>query len=118
MLHKELGDLWGIARIRALLAKTAFRQGDSSTARAYYLESLHILAESGDKQLIATCLEDLSEVLFALGTSAVSVAHLLSAAAHLRTSIGAPLPLIEQANYERKRMRRTNACAQMCSGTE
>ncbi len=100
-LHRELEDSWGTARVQSLLAKTACVQGDLSTAHAHYLASLRVLATGGDKQLLATCLEGLSEVILVLGASAASVAHLLGAAANLRKSIGAPLPPIEQTNYER-----------------
>lgn len=104
ILHKELEDRWGVARARSLLAKTEMAQGNFAMAYAYYLESLHILAEDGDKQLVATCLEGLSEVMLALEAPVASVIHLLGAAANLRKCIGAPLPSIELAHYERTMM--------------
>lgn len=100
-LHKELEDRWGEARICSLLAKTALVQGNPLMAHASYLESLRVLAEDGDKLLVATCLEGLSEVSLVLEASVASAAHLLSAAANLRKSIGAPLPPVERVTYER-----------------
>ncbi len=100
-LHKEMEDHWGETRIRLLQAKAEFVQGKLSVALASYLGCLHALAEGGDKALIATCLEGLSEVMLALETSVLSATHLLSAAGSLRKRIGAPLPRIEQTAYER-----------------
>lgn len=100
-LHKELEDHWGEVRICLLLAKMTLIQGNPLNAHASYLESLRVLTKGGDKLLVATCLEGISEARLVLEASAVSVAHLLAAATSLRKSIDAPLPPIERKTYER-----------------
>lgn len=100
-LHKELENPWGTARTRALLAKTALVRADYATAHTFSRESLHVLAKGGDKQVIAVCLEVLSQAMLGVEASAICITHLLSAAASLRKSISAPCPPIGWTNHER-----------------
>ena len=57
-------------------------------ARDSYLESLRVLAEGGDKLLIATCLEGLSEVMLALEGCSPAAIFLSTAFAAARATSG------------------------------
>jgi DNA-binding CsgD family transcriptional regulator len=63
-------------------------------------ESLAIARKVDDKLNIASCLEGLAGVVAAQGES-VWAARLWGAAEGLREAIGAPIPPVERANYER-----------------
>jgi len=99
-VFKTLGDRLGIARSLFLLAKAASMQGDYSVARSMFEESLTILRELDDKWFIAGCLEELARVGAAQGQPEWA-ARLWGAAETLREAIGALIPPVEEADYER-----------------
>jgi len=99
VLFKELEDRLGTAQALSALGRVIARQGDQAAARALYLESL---AHGGmsDRLAIAPSLEGLAGVAAAQGELAWA-AQLWGAAQALREALGAPLPPVERADYER-----------------
>jgi len=104
---RELGAGWGIAIAFMSLARILASQGDYATARTLYQESLPLLHTIGNKVFIAACLEGLGAVVTTQGTTDASLAgarwaaQLWGAAEALRQHIGAPLPPVYRADYER-----------------
>jgi hypothetical protein len=73
-------------------------------AAALFKESLSLRKEMGARRGIAESLEGLASVRVADGgdsQTAARPARLLGAAEALREAIGAPVPLVERAEYER-----------------
>jgi predicted ATPase/DNA-binding CsgD family transcriptional regulator len=107
-LCKEVGHRWDTGRPIAIfasqavtvLAKVADIQHDQVRARTLFKESLDIAREVGDKVLIASGLESLAGVVAAQGEP-VWATLLWGAAEALRETIGAPMPPVEHASYER-----------------
>ena len=102
VLYREIGD-WqeGTGESLAVLGKVAVVQGDHTTAYALYEESLALLRKvDTDRVLIASSLEGLADVVVALGEPAWA-ARLYGAAEALRESVGAPIPPVARAAYER-----------------
>jgi len=107
-LCKEVGHRWDTgpsiaifaSQAVAVLAKVADVQHDQVRARALFKESLDIAREVGDKVLIASGLESLAGVVAAQGEP-VWATRLWGAAEALRETIGAPMPPVEHASYER-----------------
>jgi ATP/maltotriose-dependent transcriptional regulator MalT len=105
-IRKELSSPWGIARGMYYLAGLSMVQGDYATARTSYEASLDLLQEVGDREFLASCLEELAAVVVAQESEKKSVseifwaAHLWGAAEHLREVIGAPIPPVHRAAYE------------------
>ena len=99
---KELGDRWGIAESLIGLARVAVVQGDLAAARPLYQECLALLQEAGYgfKEFIAAGLEGLGAVVGAQGAP-LEAARLWGTAQALRAAIGAPLPPVDRADYER-----------------
>jgi hypothetical protein len=83
-----------------MLGKVETARGDHAFARTLYEESLAMAQEIGDKELIASCLEGLASVVAMQGEIAWAT-RLWGTAEALREAIGAPLPPIEWADYER-----------------
>lgn len=113
-LQKELQDRWGSAQSLAVLAKAKAYQGDNAGAGALYQQSLDILGDVGDRQLIATCLEGMAATVLSPADTRTRqqngksspgevywAVHLLGAAEQLRKTIGAPLLPVELATYKR-----------------
>jgi predicted ATPase len=100
VIHRAVGDRHGAAKSLSYLARTAALRGDNAAARALYEESLMLTMELGNKLIVASCLEGLAGVILAQGESAWAT-RLWGAAAALREAIGAPLPPVERADYER-----------------
>ncbi len=100
VIHRAVGDRHGAAKSLSYLARTAALRGDNEAARVLYEESLILTMELGNKLIMASCLEGLAGVILAQGASAWA-ARLWGAAAALREAIGAPLPPVERADYER-----------------
>ncbi len=94
---KEVGDELSIARASIGLARILASQGDRAAARALYQEGLALLHRIGNKVSIAACLEGLG----AVQGQPVWAARLWGAAEALRQHIGAPLPPVYRADYER-----------------
>lgn len=99
-IHKEVWDQKGIAQATALLAKVAAAQQDYVAARALYKECLEVALKVGDKWFIAAHLEGLGETVANRGEDAWAT-RLWGAAEKLRQEIGAPMPQVARANYER-----------------
>jgi predicted ATPase/class 3 adenylate cyclase/DNA-binding CsgD family transcriptional regulator len=99
-IFKEEGDEWGIALASIGLARILASQGERAAARALYQESLALLHKIGNKAFIAACLEGLGAVGAGQGQPAWA-ARLWGAAEALRQHIGAPLPPVYRAHYER-----------------
>ncbi len=100
---REQGDRVGSAESLALLAQVAALQSDYATARRLYEEGLAISTELGDTEAIASCLEGLGAVLAAQGHADTSLwaTRLWGAAEALREAMGAPIPPIYYADYDR-----------------
>jgi predicted ATPase/class 3 adenylate cyclase len=99
-LYREMGHREGTAESLCFLARAVALQGEHSAARALYEESLAIAREVGDKELIATGLEGLASVVAVQGEPA-KAARLWGEAEALREVIGAPMPPIDRADYDR-----------------
>ncbi|SRR5216683_724685 len=99
-LCREVGHRWDMIQSIAILAKVADVQHDLTAALALYQKSLDLAREVGDKVLIASGLEGLAGVVATQGEP-VWATRLWGAATVLRETIGAPMPPIEHANYER-----------------
>jgi predicted ATPase/DNA-binding CsgD family transcriptional regulator/tetratricopeptide (TPR) repeat protein len=100
VLFRELGQPIGIAESYLLLARVAALQGDQAAARALYEQSLALCKQGADNWDIACGLEGLASVVAAQGET-IWAAGLWGAAEALRQSIGAPMPPVERAPYER-----------------
>ena len=98
-LTRAQGARADIAELLAVLAQITATQGDYVAAQALYEESLAHAKELGFKRIIPTSLEGLAAAVVAQGEPTWAT-YLWGAAESLRQTIGAPLPPIEQANYE------------------
>ncbi len=96
-LWQEVANQGMLASTRALLGKVLAAQGDHTAARTMYEESLLRGLAVVD---IASTVEGLAFVVAAQGETTWAV-RLLAAAAALRDSLGAPLPAVSRADYER-----------------
>jgi len=100
-LYKEVGDRWHTARSLSAFAKMEVVQGNYASARTLYEENLALCREMGDKNT-APALEGLASVAMEQGQGQPAWAALLwGAAEKLRETVGAPLPPVERAAYER-----------------
>jgi DNA-binding CsgD family transcriptional regulator len=88
------------AEALAALGQVAAVQQDYVTALARYEEGLLLARETGNKGKIASCLEGVAGVRAAQGELLQS-ARLWGAAEALRETIGAPIPPVYRAAYER-----------------
>src|SRR5947209_10153286 len=88
------------------LAGLSMVQGNYATARTSYEACLELLQEVGDREFLASCLEELAAVVVAQETEKRSVseifwaAQLWGAAERLREAISAPIPPVHRAAYE------------------
>jgi ATP/maltotriose-dependent transcriptional regulator MalT len=98
-LFREGRDQWGIVESLSLLGRVEAREGNPAAARTLYKESLALARETGIKN-IAFCLEGLAGVVATRGELACA-AKLWGAAEALREAIGAPIPPVDRAEYER-----------------
>ncbi len=96
-LWQKVGNQGMLASTRALLAKVLAVEGDHTAAHTMYEESL--LRGLGIVD-IAPTVEGLAVVVAEQGETTWAV-RLLAAAAALRDSLGAPLPPVSRADYER-----------------
>ena len=97
---KELGDRWSTAEALLAFARIAISQGELVTARARYQESLALACEIGARNFIAAALEGVGAVVAAQGEPEWA-ARLWGTAQALRAAIGAPVPVVYRADYER-----------------
>jgi predicted ATPase/class 3 adenylate cyclase/DNA-binding CsgD family transcriptional regulator len=100
VLSREIGFRHGTAESLSLLGGVAASEGDYAAARAFYEESLAIGREVGDNLSIAFYLEGLADVVALQGEPAWA-AQLWGAAESLREAMGAPIPPVYRAVYER-----------------
>jgi ATP/maltotriose-dependent transcriptional regulator MalT len=96
-LWQKVGNQGMLASTRALLGKVLAVEGDHTAARTIYEESLLRGLAIMD---IAPTVEGLAVVVAQQGETTWAV-RLLAAAAALRDSLGAPLPPVSRADYER-----------------
>ena len=97
---RELGDRWGIAGTLGDLGTLAREQGDYAGAHELYGRSMAIFRELNHKRGIARLLECYASSAVA-GHEPDRALRLAGAAAALRESLGAPLPLADFAKLER-----------------
>ena len=95
-IFREAGDRWGLARSLTDLGHVDCEQGDYAAAWAEYHEGLEIFAKLRHRRGMARVLEGTACLALARGNAARALT-LAGAAAHLRQTIGAPLPPTEQA---------------------
>jgi len=98
-IHRETGDQLGTARRLYDLGRVAFGEGDVR-ARALYEEALTIFLALKSKWFIAASFEALAAAVLAQGKR-TSAARLWGAAESLREGMGAPIPPVERAAYDR-----------------
>jgi predicted ATPase/DNA-binding CsgD family transcriptional regulator len=99
-IFRKGGAGWDTAVAFIGLARILASQGYLTAARALYQESLALLHKIGNQEFMAVCLEGLGAVGAVQGQPAWA-ARLWGAAEALRQYIGAPLPPIYRADYER-----------------
>ena len=99
-LYREMEHREGMAEALCMLGKIETARGDYPFARTLYEESLAIAQELNDRELILIGLEGLASVVAAQGELSWAT-RLWGTAEALREAIGAPLPPIERADYER-----------------
>jgi predicted ATPase/Tfp pilus assembly protein PilF len=100
-IRRQLGDKRGVASSLVHLANLAAIRDDLASAGSLYAESLSILRELEDKRGITGCLEEIA-ALAARQDRLEPAARLFGAAERLRETMAAPLPPVEQADYDRK----------------
>ena len=99
-LYRGLSSIWGIAFSQSVLAAVVHAQGDQVRAAGFYRESVRLYQVTGEKPMIAACLEGIARVACTQGQWQPA-ARLLGAVAALRDAIGAPLPPVERTIHER-----------------
>ena len=99
-LSREVGERWSTGQLLSLLGRVAARQGDLATARALYEESVALARRSGRMLAMTSSLQEMAGVVAAQGESAWA-ARLWGAAEAMREAMGAPIPPVECADYER-----------------
>jgi tetratricopeptide (TPR) repeat protein len=97
---RDIGNRRNLAESLALLARIVAAQGESTSSRELYEESLTIASELNHKWLIASCLEGLASVVATQGEFRWS-AQLWGAAEALRENITIAIPPVGQEDYER-----------------
>jgi non-specific serine/threonine protein kinase len=97
-LHRAVGDRRYIAIALDSQGRLACAQGDAARAASLFRESLILRKKMGDKQGLAEALEALASVP---SIPPGRAARLLGAAEALRAAIGAPIPPVERADYDR-----------------
>lgn len=100
LFKDEVEDQPGLAEALFHFACVSAFQNDSTRANALYKESYAIARETGNKLLIASCMEGLAILATAQEETAWSV-HLWGAAESIRESIEAPMTPIERDVYAR-----------------
>jgi predicted ATPase/class 3 adenylate cyclase/DNA-binding CsgD family transcriptional regulator len=98
--YKETGIQHGIAHSLSLLARVAFGQGDGARASSLYKESFNLQTKATARKQMAECLEGLGQVVAVEGEPTWA-AQLWGAAEALRDALGAPLPPVYHADYDR-----------------
>jgi predicted ATPase/DNA-binding SARP family transcriptional activator len=100
LVSRELGEKRAMALLLRGLGLLSQGQGEFGATRSLHQQSLRLFQEIRDKPGIEGCLESLAAVAVTRDQPG-QAARLLGAAASLRESIGAPLPPVERAEYDR-----------------
>ena len=106
LLRKELLSPWGIARGTYYLAKLSLAQRDYDGAHGLYEACLTMVQKIGDKEFLASCLEELAATIVAQADEEERVqasfwaGRLWGATEQLRETIAAPLPPAHRYVYE------------------
>ncbi len=99
-LFRGLGEKYATADVLIGLGMALVAQGDEGSALPVYAESLGLFHAVGSTWGVAYSLEGIAAVACAQGEPA-RAARLCGAAAALRDAIGAPLPPLDRAAYDR-----------------
>jgi hypothetical protein len=97
---EDYESAWDAAVITTLLGLVTHQQHEDLRAKAYFQEGLRRLRLFGSPVYIAWCLEGCAATLASLG-SRLPALHLCAAAVRIRQKAGSPLPLPEQAAFDR-----------------
>jgi predicted ATPase/DNA-binding SARP family transcriptional activator len=102
-LYRETRDRRYIAMVANGLGRVLHRHSQHERAWALVKESLQLRKEMGDRQGMAESLESIACLLIDTDgpPEFQRAARLLGAAHGLRQAIGAPVPIVEQPDYER-----------------
>lgn len=100
-IFRELGERGGIASSLNRLGNVACRFGDYALAQQQFVDSLGIFRDLKNQEGVAENLRDLAEVYAIQGESEKAL-HLWGAAEALCERIGASLPPVERARYDRQ----------------
>ena len=103
-MFRELNDRWGEASALIDLGNAARDYGDHAEASLCYQQSVGIYRELGDKRGFARLLEGFMGLAVAHGESARAL-RLGAASSEVRKAVGAPLPPLEQARFNRRVIR-------------
>jgi len=98
-LSRESGDKGAMARSLSVLGRVAHYQREYEQAAGLLRESLAMFREMGEKVGIIRCLGALAHVAWAHGLPE-RAAQMFGAAEGLRESIGTPLPLPDQLEFD------------------
>ncbi len=98
-VFRDLGETWGVARSLADMASIDCEEGNYSTAQTLYRESLEVFVGLEHRRGVARVLEGVACLALAKGDARRALL-VVSAAAHLRESLGAPLPPAEQKKLD------------------
>jgi len=99
-LSREIGHRHSTAESLCVLGRMEALAGDYAAARACYEESVAIGREVGDNLSIGFSLEGLADMVAVQGDPAWA-ARLWGAAEALREAMGAPIPPVYRADYDR-----------------
>ncbi len=99
VLYKEMGHRHGTAKALAVVGKTLAAGGDLAAARGHYEQCLAISSALNEKWVAAVYMLELGEVV--AEEHSQWAAQLWGASEALREASGIPVPLVEQADYER-----------------
>jgi predicted ATPase/DNA-binding CsgD family transcriptional regulator len=98
--YTEMGHRHGTAKALAVVGKTLAAEGDLAGARMHYEQCLAISSALNEKWVAAVYLVELGEVV-AEQQQTQWATQLWGASEALREASGIPVPLVEQADYER-----------------
>jgi hypothetical protein len=97
---RNIGDHFGLAETLVIMGQLVQAQGDMVCATHLFTEGLSLYRHMTNRRGIARCLEGLASLAVVEGQPE-RAAQLFGAAEAIRNAIGAPLPPVERANYER-----------------
>jgi len=99
-IQRAIEETWGIGHSLLYLGRVRQSRGAYDEARQLYAEGLRLQQALEDKPLIAMSFEAIADLAQTLG-GAGRAARLLGAAAQLRETMGAPLPLTTRSQHNR-----------------